>query len=284
MLGGNRPPGMIGGASAARLIRRARHDDEFKALVLRVDSGGGLSMVGQQLRRELELTREAGIPVVVSMSSVAASAAYHMAVAADEIWVNATSLTGSIGVFAMVPTVQEPLERYLGITVDGVGTTPLAGAMRFDRELDERLRKVLATGVEWSYREFVRHVAEGRGLSFEQIDSIGRGRVWSGVEALELGLVDEIGDLDDAVASAAELAELGDEFELSYLAEELDTDDKLLIGLLSLAADAFGPNFMLRSPETAGRWLRERVAADAEFLLRFGAEHGLVAHSLLEND
>jgi protease-4 len=284
MLGGNRPPGTIGGGSAARLIRSARHDDEIKALVLRVDSGGGLSMVGEQLRREVELTREAGMPVVVSMSSVGASAAYHMAVAADEIWVNPTSLTGSIGVFAMVPTVQEPLERYLGITVDGIGTTPLAGTMRIDRELDERLRRVLAAGVDWSYREFVRDVAEGRGLGFEQVDSIGRGRVWSGVEALELGLVDELGNLEDAAASAAKLAKLGDDFKLSYLVEELDTDEKLLVGLLSRAADVLGTRLA-----SHGRWLDdavllEGIEADADFVLRFSAGHPMVAHSLLDND
>jgi protease-4 len=283
MIGGNQPPGTVGGDSTARLIRRARHDDHIKALVLRVDSGGGLSLVGEQLRREVELTREAGVPVVVSMSSVGASAAYHLAAAADEIWVNPTTLTGSIGVFAMVPTVQKPMERYLGMRVDGVGTTPFAGALRVDRALDERVRTMLKAGVDWSYKEFVGHVAEGRGLGFEQIDAIARGRVWSGKDALELGLVDELGDLDDAVASAAGLAGLGDDYELRYLVEELDLEDKLLVVLLSRAAEFIGPHGVAGTRGKAYSKLLEQIETDAEFLLRFSAEHGVVAHSRAKN-
>jgi protease-4 len=235
MLGGSQVPGTIGGDSAARLIRDARYDGTVKALVLRVDSGGGLSLTGEQLAREVELTREAGKPVVVSMSSVGASAAYHMAIQANEIWANPSTLTGSIGVFAMFPTFQRTLDQYLGVRVDGVGTTPFAGAFRVDRALDDRLAKVIQAGVDWSYREFVNHVADRREMTFLEVDSIAQGRVWSGTDALDLGLVDELGDLDQAIASAANLAHLDGEPQAKYLREEIDFTDRLVIELLTVA-------------------------------------------------
>ncbi len=284
MVRGSRSPGVVGGDSSAALIRRALHDDDVKALVLRIDSGGGLSLVGEQLRREVELVREAGKPVVASMSSVAASAAYHVAAAADEVWATPATVTGSIGVFAMFPTFQRPLERYLGMTVDGVGTTPFAGAVGVDRELPERVRTMIQAGVEWSYREFVEDIAVARGMTFDEVDAVARGRIWSGTDALALGLIDRIGDLEEAVASAAELAQLGEEYQVSYLEQELDTEERLLVGLLSRVAQVIRTDRRPPLRRVSSMELIDALISDPASPVRFGAEDGPIAHSLLETD
>jgi protease-4 len=284
MIGGSQPPGTVGSDSTAELIRRARHDDDVRAVVLRIDSGGGLSLTGEQLRREVELTRGAGKPVVASMSSVAASAAYHVAAVTDQIWANPSTLTGSIGVFAMFPTFQRPLERYLGMRTDGVGTTSFAGGLRPDRALDDRIERMIQSGVEWSYHRFVNHVAEGRGLEFDEVDAIGRGRIWSGADALALGLLDRLGTLEEAVAAAAAIADLGDDYGVRYLFEEPDTQERLLTALLSRFARVVDAERRFGSTPGAHLELLGRLERDAEFLTRFSYPSGPVAHSLLETD
>jgi protease-4 len=235
ILFGSQPPGTVGGRSTSKLVRTARHDDDIKALVIRVDSPGGISLAAEEIRREIELVREAGKPVVVSMGGVAASGGYHISMASDEIWCSPNTVTGSIGVFAMFPTFQRPMEEFLGMRVDGVGTTPFADALRLDRELSERVRRLIQSNVEFGYWQFVEDVAGGRGMTAEEVDAIARGRVWSGRDALDLGLVDKLGTLDDAIASAAALADLGDDFEVKYIEQGLDPDEQLLVGLLGFA-------------------------------------------------
>ncbi len=228
---GDQPPGTIGGDSTARLIRRARNDDDVKALVLRVDSPGGSVMASEVIRRELERTRESGKPVVVSMSSLAASGGYWISTASDEIWANPTTLTGSIGVFWMVPTAERGLAK-LGIHADGATVAPYADPLRLDRPLAPEVSAMLQASVDSTYREFLERVAKARRMKVEDVDAIAQGRVWSGAAAKRLGLVDHLGGLDQAVAAAAKRAGLGNEFVVRYLERRPTWRDRLVAALL----------------------------------------------------
>ncbi|MEM9555809.1 MAG: signal peptide peptidase SppA [Acidobacteriota bacterium] len=232
ILDGEQPPGTIGGVSTAELVRRARHDDDIRALVLRVDSGGGSAFASELIRREVELVREAGKPVVVSMGTLAASGGYWISTSSDEIWAHADTLTGSIGIFGSFPTFQKPLEKYLGMRVDGVGTTWLAGALRPDRALDPRAGAMIQSLIERGYDEFLERVSNARDMTVEDVDAIAQGRVWSGRDALDLGLVDRLGTLDEAIASAAALAELEEGYAVRVIEPELDWIDQLAVDLL----------------------------------------------------
>ncbi len=200
-------PGEAGGDSVSDLIDSARRDEDVAALVLRVNSPGGSVTAAEKIRRAVEAVQEDGTPVVVSMSSLAASGGYWISMGADEIWAHNTTITGSIGIFGLWPTFEKPLDK-LGIHTDGVGTTPLAGAMRIDRPMSPELQQLMQSSVDFGYRQFIAGVAKGRDLAPDRVEEIARGRVWSGEAALKLGLVDRIGGLDDAVASAADMAEL----------------------------------------------------------------------------
>jgi protease-4 len=214
MLPGDQPPGTIGGDSLAKLIRTTAESDGVKAMVLRVNSGGGSMFASEVIRQQVLHTRASGIPVVVSMGSVAASGGYYIAAEADEIWATPSSITGSIGVFAAFPTFERALER-IGVFTDGVGTTELAGSLRADRPLSPQLTAALSSGVDHAYRSFLQIVADGRDMSIEEVDALAQGRVWSAQDALGNGLIDGIGTLDDAIAAAAARASLED-YEVEY--------------------------------------------------------------------
>jgi protease-4 len=236
----------------------------------------------EQIRREAELTREEGKPVVVSMSGVAASGGYHISMASDEVWASAGTLTGSIGVFAMIPTFQRSMEKYLGIRVDGVGTTTFSGAMRVDSEMSPEVRDMLQSGVEWAYGDFLRVVAEGRGMTPEQVDEIAQGRVWSGADAVELGLVDKLGNLDDAAASAAALAGIADDYEVKYIRETLDADERMLLRLLGWAgALVEHHDVTVPRPFPDAFWPVER---ELELLAGSDGRYAIMEHSFLEAD
>ena len=239
ILGGSQPAGRIGGKSTARLIRQARENDKVKALVLRVDSGGGSSFASEVIRREVELTREAGKPVVASFGSVAASGGYWISMPADEIWAHPTSITGSIGIFAMVPTFQRTLAK-LGVHNDGVGTSNLAGTLRPDRELPAEAALALQEMIDWGYRDFITKAAAGRHMTVEEIDRVARGRVWTGRDALRLGLVDHLGGLEEAIAAGAARAGLGDDYEIVYFEKEPSSTDRLLSQFLGWLATRAG--------------------------------------------
>ncbi|MBT80229.1 MAG: signal peptide peptidase SppA [Alteromonadaceae bacterium] len=223
ILDGNQPAGTIGGDSTARLLRQARLDDTVKAVVLQVDSPGGSSFASEIIRQEVLELQSAGKPVVVSMSTYAASGGYWISAPADKIIASPSTITGSIGVFGMFLTFEDSLE-YLGINTDGVASTEIAG-MSALRELDPRFGEILQRNVESAYRQFITMVGESRGMSPEAVDKIAQGRVWIGSQALELGLVDELGDLDDAVASAAEIAGL-ESWETQYVERILSPQEQ----------------------------------------------------------
>lgn len=232
ILDGTQPPGTIGGDSTARLVRSARIDDEVKAIVLRVDSGGGSVFGSEVIRRELELARRDGKPVVVSMGSVAASGGYWISTPSDRIFASPHTITGSIGIFAMLPTFEDPLAEYLGTHTDGVGTTWLAGAARLDRELDPRVGDMFRASVDHGYRQFLRVVAESRDMEVDAVNEIARGRIWSGEDALANGLVDELGDLEQAVSAAAGLASLEEGYAVRRIQRQLDPWDQFLVDLM----------------------------------------------------
>jgi protease IV len=227
MYDGRQPAGSIGGDSTSELLREARYDDAVKAVVLRVDSPGGSEFAAEKITREVQALRKAGKPVVVSMSSYAASGGYYIAAGANQIFASPTTLTGSIGVFSVIPTFQRSLEK-LGIKVDGIGTTPLAGDMREDRALGSVSKQVQQLSVEHAYATFLKRVADGRKKSVEEIDKIAQGRVWAGLDAQRIGLVDHLGGLKDATDAAAKLAELGADYNTDYIEAEQSLREALL--------------------------------------------------------
>ncbi|MGA8276731.1 MAG: signal peptide peptidase SppA [Rhodanobacteraceae bacterium] len=227
---GERPQGSIGGKSTARLIRAAREDDHVKALVLRVDSPGGDATASEMIRREVAQTRAAGKPVIVSMGDVAASGGYWISMNADEIWAEPETITGSIGIFGLFVTIPDTLAK-LGIHTDGIGTTPLAGALDIRRPLSPEVESILTDVIERGYRQFVGRVAKARGRTPAQIDAIAQGRVWSGSQAKARGLVDHLGGLDEAVAAAARRAKLGADYRTTYVEKPLSPWENLALSL-----------------------------------------------------
>ncbi|MCO1334036.1 signal peptide peptidase SppA [Microbulbifer sp. OS29] len=225
---GQAPAGKIGSESLSKLIAQAR-DKEVDALVLRIDSGGGSAFASETIRQELLATREADIPVVISMGSIAASGGYWIATGGDRIWASPATLTGSIGVFGAFPTFEDSLEA-LGIYTDGVGTTDLSGSMRLDRALPEAAASILQQGVDNTYARFLRIVAEARGSTPKEVHKIAQGQVWTGRAAKNLGLVDDLGNLSDAIADAAQLAEI-EEYDVIEIRRELTTGERFLRAL-----------------------------------------------------
>jgi protease-4 len=234
ILDGHQPPGTIGGESTSEVLRQARFDKSVKAVVLRVDSPGGSMFASEQILREVQALRKAGKPVVVSMSTYAASGGYYIAAAANQIYASPTTLTGSIGVFSVVPTFQRSLEK-LGVKVDGFGTTPLSGEMRLDRSLTAGGKQLLQSSVDHAYAEFLQRVAEGRKKSVDDVNKIAEGRVWAGADAQRIGLVDHLGGLKDAVEAAAKLAELTAPYDVDYIESELTLREELIMQLRSQA-------------------------------------------------
>lgn len=204
---GAAPAGAVGGLSTAALIRKARENDAIKALVLRVNSPGGSVFGSELVRRELELTRAAGKSVVVSMGSVAASGGYWISTASDEVMADAATVTGSIGVFALLPNASRAIDK-LGVHAEGVTTTWLGAAGDPRREPDPRFLGMLQTSVNHIYSEFIGKVAQARQTTPDQIDAVAQGRVWTGLQAKERGLVDTLGGLNAAIQSAALRAKL----------------------------------------------------------------------------
>lgn len=207
IINGKSVPGSAGGETVSRLIDTARRDDHVAGLVLRVNSPGGSVTAAERIRRSVKAFRQAGKPVVVSMAGMAASGGYWISMDADQIWAEPSTITGSIGIFAIVPTFSKPLNK-LGIHTDGVGTTKLSGAMRLDKPLSEPVKTILQAGVEHGYNQFIGHVADARDMSRDAVNKIAQGRVWSGADAHRIGLVDKLGDVTGAEAAAAKLAGL----------------------------------------------------------------------------
>jgi protease-4 len=280
ILDGSHPPGTIGGDSTAALIRQARNDEDIKAIVLRVDSGGGSAFASEIIRRECEKARADGKPVIASMGSVAASGGYWISTSSDQIWAHPSTITGSIGILGIFPTYQRPLAKYLGVRVDGVSTAPLAG-VRPDRELSEEVGEIIQNIIEQGYQNFLERVAESRGMTTEEVDKVARGRVWSGEDAFDLGLVDNLGDLEGAIAAAAEIAELGDDYEVTYIEKEEEFKDRILKSLLARGIRAAGPEAAAGSPFVE---LIRQIERSAEAVTELNDPNHAYALSFIETD
>ncbi len=253
---GEAPAGTAGGVTVAGHIRDARTNPDVKAIVLRVDSPGGSAFASEQIRRELVVARQDGIPVVVSMGDLAASGGYWISTASDEIWAAPTTITGSIGIFGMVPTFEGTL-GWAGISRDGVGTTSLSGGLDMGQELNPVVADLFQQGIEDGYEKFINRVMEARGMTFEQVDAIAQGRVWAGATAMDLGLVDQLGDLEDAIESAAAMAELDRYQVVPYEEEPKELWEQLAESFSSQAMAFFGIEQAARAPQ-----LPEPVAAE----------------------
>ena len=257
IVSGKQPPGTIGGESTAALIRAARTDRNVRAIVLRVNSPGGEVYAAEQIRREVQLAREAGKPVIASMGDVAASGGYWISMNADRILAEPDTITGSIGIFGLFFTAADGLAK-IGVHTDGVGTTPIAGAFDIRRPLDPNVGAMIQSVIEKGYRDFVGNVARARGKSFADINAIAQGRVWSGAQALQRGLVDQLGGLHDAVKLAATQAKLGDNYTVRYIEKPLSPFQRFLLdfgsGNGSRIFSALGiplPDFAAQLPKLA---------------------------------
>ena len=228
---GESSDGSIGGTSLSETIREAREDSSIKAIVLRVNSPGGSGLASDIIWREVKLAREVK-PVLVSMGNVAASGGYYIAAPATRIFAEPTTITGSIGVFGIIPNMQGFFNKKLGITFDGEKTHQFADLMSLNRPLREDERLIIQQWIDDFYQGFTERVAEGRNMSLAQVDSVGQGRVWTGTDALAIGLVDELGGLEDAVSAAAELAEL-EEYRRVELPRQMDLFEQLMKDLNS---------------------------------------------------
>lgn len=243
---GEAGPGRIGGDSTARLIRKAREDEAIKAIVLRVNSPGGSAFASEIVRRELELTRAAGKPVVVSMGDVAASGGYWISTSSDAVIADPGTITGSIGVFGLLWSGEKLMDK-LSLHTGGVTTTWLAGADDPRRPLDPRLQAVIQASVDNIYVRFTGLAAQSRKSTPEKIDAVGQGRIWTGAQAKERGLVDRLGSLDDAVQAAVKLGKLdvkaGEKPRVAYVERDVSRRERLLASLTGAVAPSVAQAF-----------------------------------------
>ena len=217
IIDGDQPPGVAGGDTVARLIRKATADDGVKAIVLRIDSPGGSVTASEEIRRALDQAREKKLPVISSMGSLAASGGYWIATGTDMIFAEPSTITGSIGIFGMIPTF-ENTAKMVGVKSDGVGTTMLSAADDITQPISQPVRDIIQSTVNHGYDQFLEHVSTARKLPVAQVNEIAQGRVWAGATAHQLKLVDRFGGLDAALAEAAKRAGLKD-WKADYMEE-----------------------------------------------------------------
>jgi len=277
ILEGTQPAGRIGGDSLSALIRQARRDDRVRAVVLRIDSPGGSAFASDQVRRELEITRRAGKPVVVSMGSTAASGGYWIATVADEIWSAPTTITGSIGIFGAFPTFEKSLDA-LGINNDGVGTTRMSDAFNPNRPMNPLLAEAMDQIIDQGYHTFIERVAEGRHMTTAAVRKIADGRVWAGKTAQEIGLVDKLGHTREAIESAAQKAGL-DHYTIEMIEQPLTRRERLLRHINELLFAVCRQGLNVLSP-SAAEWLKMLAAPAIDTLLMLNDPRGLYAYCL----
>jgi protease-4 len=280
ILNGRQPPGTIGADSINRLIRDAREDESIKAVVLRINSAGGSTFASEVIFQELVALREAGKPLVVSMGNVAASGGYWISLPADQIWASPATITGSIGVIAMFPSIDGTLNA-LGLNIDGVGTTSLSGQFNPARGLGDDGKDLIQLGVDFSYREFLQKVSANRDMTISEADELAQGRVWSGIDAYNLGLVDELGGLEQAAAAAAGLAGL-DDYSLYYVERELSFEESLALRLYGAASIVLPDSQRTAHWSEPFRQLALHIQKNFESLARLNDPRGLYYYCFCE--
>jgi protease-4 len=279
ILDGVQPAGKIGDDTLTDVIRQARLDDAVKALVLQIDSPGGSVLASEIIRRELELTRQSGKPVIVSMSSIAASGGYWIASAADEIWAAPSTITGSIGIYSAFATFEKSLD-YLGVHNDGVGTTQVADGFDTTRRLNPIIAESMEQIIQHNYQRFIKTVSEGRNLTLQDVEKIAQGRVWAGKTAKELGLIDQFGNLQDAVQSAAKMANLKD-YDVIYIEQPLTAREKLIKRLNQFLTGATN-NILGRVAHPAVRFIKD-LSPELEAIAELNDPQGVYAYCLVCN-
>jgi len=277
ILNGEQPAGTIGGRSLAKLLLRAKDDEQVKAVVLRIDSPGGSAFASEQVRTALLEVKAAGKPVIVSMGSVAASGGYWIASAADEIWAQPTTITGSIGIFGMFATTEKLLAK-LGVYSDGVGTTDYAG-LSINRKLPAHMGQIIQLTVENGYSNFLNIVAEGRNMTPAEVDKIAQGRVWTGKDALRLGLVDSLGDLNAAIQSAADKAGIDKQNTILIQAPRSEREKLLSLFATSVASKMLGQ--LSLDPQGQTAQLLMSVLQPISSILRYDDPQGLYVQCLV---
>lgn len=276
ILNGNKKPGQIGGDSTARLLRKARLDDSVKSVVLYVDSPGGSAFASEIIRQEVENLQAVGKPVVAVMSTYAASGGYWISAGADKIIAAPSTITGSIGIFGMFFTFENTLD-YLGVHTDGVGTTEFAG-MGITKTLNPKVAAIMQRGIEHGYDQFISLVADKRDMSKDQVDQIAQGRVWIGETAKELGLVDDLGYLEDGVKAAAELANL-EQYDTQYIQRTLSKSELFWKNVFQNASISFEGAFEVEQTSTILNLVKE-LTADIEAVAKLNDPKGVYAYCL----
>jgi protease-4 len=281
---GSQPPGSIGADSTTELLRRARKDESVKAVVLRVDSPGGSAFASDVISNEIAALQQAGKPVVASMGSVAASGGYWISVGSDRVFANPSTITGSIGIFGMFPTYQRTAAQ-IGIATDGIGTNPLSGEFRPNREMAAHTKQLVQAVIEDGYDDFISRVATYRGMEKDEVDAVAQGRVWTGSDALERGLVDELGDLEEAIAFAAEIAGLDPETHgRKTITIELTPSEQLIVDLLGTARQLGFDLSGMRKRPSALETVAGKIEGAVAPLLKFDDPKGIYAHCFCELD
>ncbi|MEZ9056932.1 signal peptide peptidase SppA [Vibrio pelagius] len=276
IMDGKQPRGTVGGDTTAALLRQARNDDQVKAVVLRVDSPGGSAFASEVIRNEIVALKEVGKPVVVSMSSLAASGGYWISMSADKIMAQPTTLTGSIGIFSVITTFEKGLND-MGVYTDGVGTTPFSG-LGITTGLTEGAKDAFQMGIEHGYQRFIGLVGSNRGMDIESVDKVAQGRVWTGQDALQYGLVDEIGDFDDAIAAAATLAEL-EEYNVYWVEEPLSATEQFIQEFMNQVQISLGLDIQSLIPSGL-KPVTQQLTQDSQLLSHFNDPQGRYAFCL----
>ena len=260
---GEQPEGTVGGDTLAGIFADVRDNDDIKAVVLRIDSPGGSAFASEVIRDAMAATREQGIPIVVSMGSYAASGGYWIATEADRILAMPTTITGSIGVYSVIPTMEDSLAA-LGVYSDAVNTTANASLLQLNRPMTEQAKIIFQSGVDNVYSRFITLVANARNSTPKAVHEIAQGQVWTGQKALQLGLIDQLGDLNDAIVEAAELADLS-EYSVTYQRKPLTFYEQFLAeinGNIRASLAGLGVNIDQAS------WLPDSLRQQAVSLLK----------------
>jgi protease-4 len=275
---GNQPAGWIGSVSTAEQLRIAAHDEKVAVVVLRINSPGGEVFATESLRLELQQVRDSGKTVIVSMGNVAASGGYWISMAADEVWASPATITGSIGVFGMLPTFGGTLDK-IGVHTDGFGTTDMAGKLRLDRPLDPGIARVFQSSTENKYRQFIDLVSTARGIDdLAEVDALAQGRVWTGEQARERGLVDRTGTFQDAIEAGARIAGLGDNYQVEWIEPERSALDEFFTEFMTGAISRF--NVSISKPASLPvSWL-QNMFDDLQFIVAQEGKFTIAAHCL----
>ncbi len=276
IMDGQQPRGTVGGDTVASLLRQARNDEKVKAVVLRVDSPGGSAFASEVIRNEVEALKEAGKPVVVSMSSLAASGGYWISMSADKIVAQPTTLTGSIGIFSVITTFEKGFNK-LGISTDGVGTSPFSGD-GITTGLSTGASEAFQLGIEHGYKRFISLVGSNRDMSLDEVDKVAQGRVWTGQDALSFGLVDQMGDFDDAVKLAAKLAEV-ENYEIYWVEEPLSPTEQFIQEFMNQVKVSLGIDATSFLPKSL-QPVAQQFEQDASMMQSFNDPKGQYAFCL----